>query len=189
MVTKGLDFDRVSLVGILDADTMLNQPDFRAYERTFQMLMQVAGRAGRKGRKGLVILQTRSADSPVVQHVVENDMESMFREQMEERTLFRYPPFNRLIYIYLRHRDVEVVNHAAEEFAALLRGQFGDNILGPDRPPVSRIASLHIRKIILKVGQEASVTQTRRLLLGVQQQMQQKSYCANLNIYYDVDPM
>ncbi len=189
MVTKGLDFDRVSLVGILDADTMLNQPDFRAYERTFQMLMQVAGRAGRKGRKGLVILQTRSADSPVIQHVVENDMESMFREQMEERTLFRYPPFNRLIYIYLRHRDVEVVNHAAEEFAALLRGQFGDNILGPDRPPVSRIASLHIRKIILKVGQEASVTQTRRLLLGVQQQMQQKSYCANLNIYYDVDPM
>ncbi len=189
MVTKGLDFDRVSLVGILDADTMLNQPDFRAYERTFQMLMQVAGRAGRKGRKGLVILQTRSADSPVVKHVVENDMESMFREQMEERTLFRYPPFNRLIYIYLRHRDVEVVNHAAEEFAALLRGQFGDNILGPDRPPVSRIASLHIRKIILKVGQEASVTQTRRLLLGVQQQMQQKSYCANLNIYYDVDPM
>ena len=188
MVTKGLDFDRVSVVGILDADTMLNQPDFRAYERTFQMLMQVAGRAGRKGRKGLVILQTRSADSPVIQHVVNNDMEAMFTEQMEERTLFHYPPESRLIYIYLRHRDVEVVNHAAEEYTALLRRQFGDSILGPDRPPVSRIASLHIRKIILKVPLTASVTHTRRTLLAVQQQMQAKAYCTNLNIFYDVDP-
>ena len=189
MVTKGLDFDHVSVVGILDADTMLNQPDFRAYERTFQMLMQVAGRAGRKGRKGLVILQTRSADSPVIQHVVDNDIEAMFKEQMEERTLFHYPPESRLIYIYLRHRDVEVVNHAAEEYATLLRRHFGDSILGPDRPPVSRVASLHIRKMILKVPLSASVTKVRRMLLAVEQQMKAKTYCTNLNIYYDVDPV
>ena len=189
MVTKGLDFDRVSLVGILDADTMLNQPDFRAYERTFQMLMQVAGRAGRKGRKGLVILQTRSAESPVIQHVVDNDMEAMFAEQMEERTLFHYPPTTRLIYIYLRHRDVEVVNHAAEEYAALLRRHFGESLLGPDRPPVSRISSLHIRKMVLKVSLSASVTKVRQSLLAIEQQMKAKTYCSNLNIYYDVDPV
>lgn len=189
MVTKGLDFDRVSLVGILDADTMLNQPDFRAYERTFQMLMQVAGRAGRKGRRGRVILQTRSADSPVIQHVVENDMDAMFAEQMEERSLFRYPPECRLIYIYLRHRDVDVVNHAAEEYATLLRRVFPDQILGPDRPPVSRVASLHIRKMILKIPLSASVTKTRQALLAVQQQLLSIPYCTNLNIYYDVDPM
>ena len=189
MVTKGLDFDRVSVVGILDADTMLNQPDFRAYERTFHVLMQVAGRAGRKGRRGKVILQTRSADSPVVQHVVENDFDAMYAEQMEERTIFHYPPQNRLIYIYLRHRDADLLNHVAEDYAAALRKHFSDQLLGPDRPPVSRISSFHIRKMILKVPLTASVTQVRQCLLAVQQQMMQRPLCTNLNIYYDVDPM
>ena len=108
---------------------------------------------------------------------------------MEERRLFRYPPTTRLIYIYLRHRDGVLLDHVAEDHAVLLRRVFGDNILGPDRPPVSRIASLHIRKLILKVPLTASVTQVRQSLLTVQQQLMQKSYCANLNIYYDVDPM
>ena len=189
MVSKGLDFDHVSVVGILDADTMLNLPDFRSYERTFHTLAQVAGRAGRKGRKGTVILQTRSADSPIIQHVVNNNYEAMYREQMAERELFHYPPFHRLIYVYLRHRDNDLLDHAAQDMADILRRHFGNRVLGPDRPPVSRIQSLHIRKIILKIEQGASVAAVRQLLLQCQQQLLSISYVNNLNIHYDVDPV
>ena len=189
MVSKGLDFDRVSVVGILDADTMLNQPDFRSYERTFHMLAQVAGRAGRKGHRGRVILQTRSADNPIIQHVVNNDYAAMYQEQMEERQLFRYPPFRRIIYVYLRHRDNDLLQHLADEHAALLRSVFGDRVLGPDTPPVGRISSFHIRKIILKIEPTASISSVRNSLLKLQQQLFTRPYATNLNVFYDVDPM
>lgn len=189
MVSKGLDFDNVSVVGILDADTMLNQPDFRSHERTFHLLAQVAGRAGRKGHRGTVILQTRSADSPLIQHVVNNDYAALYQEQMEERKLFRYPPFYRIIYVYLRHRDNDLLQHLADEHATLLRTVFGERVLGPDTPPIGRISSFHIRKIILKIEPTASIISVRQSLLSLQQQLLTRPYATNLNIYYDVDPM
>ena len=189
MVTKGLDFDNVSVVGILDADTMLNQPDFRSYERAFQTLSQVAGRAGRKNQKGLVILQTRSADSDIIRQITANDYWQMFYTQMQERQLFHYPPFRRLIYVYLRHRDDLLLDHLADDMAGRLRQVFGDRVLGPDRPPVARIHSLYIRKIMLKIELSASISKVREALAMVQRQMQEQPIAKTLNIYYDVDPV
>ncbi|MBR2193211.1 MAG: primosomal protein N' [Bacteroidaceae bacterium] len=188
MVSKGLDFDNVSVVGILDADTMLNIPDFRSYERSFHTLAQVAGRAGRKNRVGKVILQTRSADAPIIQYVMDNDYASMFREQVEERQLFHYPPFYRIIYVYLRHRDNALLQHLAEEMARTLRQSFGDRVLGPDRPVVSRVQSMHIRKIIIKMENGASPSAVRAALVQAQNYMLSIPVAVNLHIYYDVDP-
>lgn len=189
MVTKGLDFDSVSVVGILDADTMLNQPDFRAYERTFQTLSQVAGRAGRKNHKGKVILQTRSADSNLITQVVNNDFWGMFYEQMLQRQAFNYPPFHRLIYIYLKHRDGQLLDHLAVDMADRLRKVFGERILGPDAPPVSRVQSLFIRKIMIKVEHSASPSKVRSAILAVQKQVLEQPVANSLVIYYDVDPL
>lgn len=189
MVSKGLDFDNVSVVGILDADTMLNIPDFRSYERTFHILSQVAGRAGRKNKKGKVILQTRSADSDIIAQVVANDYESMYAQQSEERKLFHYPPYYRLIYVYLRHKDYSTLEVLANQMGVQLRKVFGDRILGPDQPPVSRIQSLFIRKIIIKIEHNASVSKVREALLAIQKYMLSLPTANALNIYYDVDPM
>ena len=189
MVTKGLDFDRVSVVGILDADKMLNLPDFRSYERTFQTLSQVAGRAGRNNTAGHVILQTRSADSDIIRQITQNDYWQMFYTQMTERQLFHYPPFVRLIYVYLRYKDDELLEHLADDMATRLRTVFGNRVLGPDRPPVARIHSLYIRKIMLKIERRASIDKVRQHLLAIQQQMLAMPIAKNLNIYYDVDPL
>lgn len=189
MVTKGLDFDNVSVVGILDADTMLNQPDFRAYERTFQTLSQVAGRAGRKNYAGKVFLQTRSADSSLIKQVMDNDFWGMFYEQMLQRQTFNYPPFHRLIYIYLKHRDGVLLDHMATEMAERLRKVFGERILGPDTPPVSRVQSLFIRKIMLKIEHSASPAKVRSAILAVHEQILKQPVANSLHIYYDVDPL
>lgn len=189
MVTKGLDFDNVSIVGILDADTMMNQPDFRAYERTFQTLSQVAGRAGRKNHTGQVFLQTKSADSPTIQHVVANRYWDLFYTQMLEREQFHYPPFHRLIYVYLRHKDAQFLDHLAAEMADRLRAVFGARVLGPDTPPVSRVQSLYIRKIMIKIENSASTDKVRQALLTIQKQMLNQPVANALSIYYDVDPL
>lgn len=189
MVSKGLDFDNVSVVGVLDADTMLNQPDFRSYERTFHVLSQVAGRAGRKNHKGRVVLQTRSVDSDIIAQVVGNDYLSMFQAQMEERRIFRYPPFFRLIYVYLRHKDNRVLDSLSQTMASMLREVFGDRILGPDSPPVGRVQSLFIRKIVIKIENGASVSKVRSVLCAVKQQMLHLPSSNGLNIHYDVDPV
>lgn len=189
MVTKGLDFDNVSIVGILDADTMLNIPDFRSYERAFHTLSQVAGRAGRKNHKGRVLLQTRSADSEIISQIVANDYWAMFSSQMVERQMFRYPPFNHLIYIYLRHRDNAVLDHLAADMTGFLHKAFGEErILGPAQPPVGRVQSLFIRKIIVKMELGASVLKVRETLYAIQHQVMALPYSNGLNIYYDVDP-
>ena len=189
MVTKGLDFDRVSVVGVLDADAMLNLPDFRSYERAFQTLSQVAGRAGRNNTPGHVILQTRSADTDIIRHITSNDYWQIFYEQMTERQLFHYPPFYRLIYVYLRHRDDQLLDHLATDMATRLRAAFGDRVLGPDRPPVARIHSLYIRKIMLKMELTAPIDKVRQTLTTIQQQMQTMPIAKSVNIYYDVDPL
>ena len=189
MVSKGLDFDHVSVVGVLDADTMLNIPDFRSFERTFHVLAQVAGRAGRKGHQGKVILQTRSADSPLIRQVVDNDYAGMYADQLAERRLFSYPPFSRLVYVYLRHRDNDVLEHVATDMAALLCRTFPDRVLGPDRPQVSRVQSLFIRKIMLKLPSSFSIPAVRQSLLAAVAYVQSLPYAAGVNVYYDVDPM
>ena len=144
MVTKGLDFDKVSVVGILNADAMLNYPDFRAYEQAFTMMAQVSGRAGRKGKRGLVLLQTTSPELPVIGQVVRNDYQAFYTDLLEERRLFKYPPFYRLVYIYLKHSKEQVAETAGIELGSRLRQFFSDRLLGPDKPAVARIKSLHL---------------------------------------------
>lgn len=189
MVTKGLDFERVSVVGILNADTMLNMPDFRSYERAFQMLSQVAGRAGRRNRQGLVILQTKSPDMPVVQQVVSNNYEGFYREQLGEREAFHYPPFSRLISITLKHRDPHVVMQLSTDMAALLRRVFAHRVLGPDTPMVSRIQLMYIRHLVLKIETTASMAEARRRLRQLQQYLLQLPQYRSAQILYDVDPV
>lgn len=189
MVSKGLDFDRVSVVGILNADSMLNYPDFRSYERAFQLMAQVAGRAGRKNKQGLVVLQTKSPELPVIHEVMTNDYLRMYQEQIDERELFYYPPFYRLVYVYLKHRKEEVLGQAAEQMAGYLRSGLGNRVLGPDKPPVSRIQMLFIRKIVVKVEQTASMRKVRAYLTQVQRSIMEDERFRSLTVYYDVDPM
>ena len=188
MISKGLDFDKVSVVGILNADGMLNQPDFRAYEHAFMMMAQVSGRAGRKGRRGLVVLQTKSPEVPVIQQVVRNDYDAFYQDMTEERMAFHYPPYYRLIYVYLKHSKDDVVNTAGFEMGARLRQWFGNRVLGPDKPSVSRVKTLSIRKIVLKLEVGIDMPRVRQYLALAQQQMMQDKRYASLQVYYDVDP-
>lgn len=187
MVTKGLDFDRVSLVGILSADQMLSQPDFRSYERAFQLMEQVAGRAGRKGSVGQVVLQTRDKDNDIVRQVVRHDYEGMYAQQSQEREMFRYPPFCRVVFIYLKHRDENVAEKLSADFANLMRKVFGERVLGPDTPPVSRVQLMHIRKLILKIEMNAPISAVRERLLALQSQILALPQYRSAQIYYDVD--
>ena len=188
MITKGLDFDRVQLVGILDADSMLNYPDFRAYEHSYMMLQQVSGRAGRKGKQGLVILQTKSADLPVIEQVAANDSKTFYEDLDEERRLFNYPPYTRLIYVYLKHQHDKVVESAALMLGSILRGWFGERILGPDKPAVARVKSMCIRKIMIKLENGIDQKKVREYLRMAQKQILQDKQYAALQIFYDVDP-
>lgn len=189
MVSKGLDFDRVSVVGILNADSMLNYPDFRSYERAFQLMAQVAGRAGRRNKQGLVVLQTKSPDLPLIHQVMSNDYFRMYSEQLEERELFKYPPFYRLVYVYLKHRKEDVLDQAAELMSSCLRKGLGERILGPDKPPVSRIQTLFIKKIVVKIELDASLAKVRAYLQQVQRFLTEDERFRSLLVYYDVDPM
>lgn len=189
MVSKGLDFDNVHVVGILDADTMLTRPDFRSFERSFQMMSQVAGRAGRRHERGCVILQTKHAEYPVIKQIVNNDYTEMYEEQMEERRQFHYPPYYRLIYIFLKHRDDKTVALAAHRLTAQLREVLGDRILGPDKPAIARVQLLYIRKIALKVERSASPATVRGLLRNAVAQLRQDTAFNSLRVYFDVDPI
>lgn len=188
MISKGLDFGRVSVVGILDADSMMNYPDFRAYEQAYMMMAQVAGRAGRRGRRGLVILQTKSPDVPLIGQVVNNDYASLYADLKSERTAFRYPPFRNLIYIYLKHRNDDTVNTASIELGSLLRSWFADRVLGPDKPAVAKVKTLNIRKIVLKLEPGIDRREVRRYLLMAQERLTTDKRYASLQIYFDVDP-
>ncbi len=189
MVSKGLDFDHVSVVGILNADTLLNYPDFRAYERAFQLMAQVAGRAGRKNKRGRVVLQTKSIDHPLIAQVIANDYEGMVRSQLAERQLFCYPPYYRLVYVYLKNRNETLLELMAQTMAAKLRALLGKRVLGPDKPPVARVQTLFIRKIVLKIETKASMARVRQLLVQVQREMVAEDRFKSLIVYYDVDPM
>lgn len=189
MISKGLDFDKVSVVGILNADSMLNYPDFRAYEHAFMMMAQVSGRAGRKGKRGLVILQTKSPELPVISQVVHNDYATFYRDLLEERRAFHYPPFYHLINVYLKHKHEKVCQQASMELGQILRGWFGERILGPDKPAVARVKTMNIRKIVIKLENSLDYRKVREFLLFAQKKMSKDPRYGALVIYYDVDPM
>ena len=189
MISKGLDFDKVSVVGILNADTMLNYPDFRAYEHAYMMMAQVSGRAGRKGKRGLVILQTKSPDLPLIHQVVRNDFPAQYLSLIAERQQFHYPPYYRLIYVYLKHRSDPLVDTAGTEMGSRLRHWFGARVLGPDKPAVAKVKSLSIRKLVLKLELGINMSEVRRYLALAQQQMLQDKRYSSLQIYFDVDPL
>ena len=188
MITKGLDFSGVTVVGILNADTMLNYPDFRAYEQAFQMLSQVSGRAGRRDERGLVILQTKSADLPVIQQVVAGDFQTFAHDLLEERSMFRYPPFYHLVYVYLRHRNEQLVDSAAIEMASRLRQAFADRVLGPDKPAVARVKTESIRKIVIKLEQGINLPLARQCMAEAHTQLLQDKRYAAMTVFFDVDP-
>ena len=188
MISKGLDFDRVSVVGIVNADSMLNQPDFRAYEHAYTMMSQVSGRAGRKHRRGLVILQTRQPQLPVIGQVVCGDYTALYRDLLAERQVFRYPPFVRLVYVFLRHRTETTAHTAALDLGTRLRQLFPGRVLGPDKPSVAKVSGQHIRKLVVKLEPGLDMPRVRQTLLQLRQQLLADKRYTTLQVFYDVDP-
>ena len=188
MVSKGLDFDDVMTVGVVNADTLLNFPDFRSNERAFNMLEQVAGRAGRRRDKGSVLIQTLNPEHEVVKFVKNHDYLSFYKHEIEERAKYAYPPFTRVIVIYIKNKDRELCDKAAVDFTLSLRKVFGERVLGPEAPFVSRIAGLNIQTIMLKVETEASMKKVKDLLRSVFASISHKPEIKSSVIYYDVDP-
>ena len=189
MISKGLDFDNVSVVGIVNADAMLNFPDFRAYEHSFMMMAQVSGRAGRKNRRGLVILQTKQKEVPVIRQVVHNDYVGLYKDLIAERQAFHYPPYYHLVYVFLKHTKESTVETAAVEMGSRLRQWFGGRVLGPDKPAVAKVKSQNIRKLVLKLELGIDLPKVRQYLLHEQEQLLADKRYASLQIYYDVDPL
>ena len=188
MVTKGLDFDNVALVGVLNADQMLKFPDFRSFERSYQLMTQVAGRAGRREKRGKVVIQTYSPDHWVLRRVMEHDYLGMYRDELPERRNFMYPPFFRLIEITLRHKDARLAEAGAHRFATELRGALGDRVLGPEQPYISRINNYFLRKVLVKVEKAASPAHVKQLIHQAQVRLQSHPDYKSMRVAIDVDP-
>ena len=189
MVSKGLDFGKVNTVGVINADTLLNFPDFRSNERAFNMLEQVAGRAGRREEKGVVIIQTTQPDNPVLRFVRNHDFQSFYKEEILERERYAYPPFTKVINIYLKNKDAAVVDMAAVVFARKLREVFGNRVLGPEKPFVSRVALWYLQSIMLKVEAGASMKKVKDILRAIHASIAHDRYMKSTLVYYDVDPV
>ncbi len=189
MVTKGLDFDNVTVVGILNADNMLHYPDFRAYERAFQLMMQVAGRAGRKGKQGKVLLQTYDETHGVIQLLRSHDFKQFYTEQIAERKIFNYPPFSRLIAITLKHKDKNRLDIASNQLSAQFRKSFGSRVLGPEYPAISRIRNYYHKDILLKIEQKASVKKAKTIIATIIENLQEQKDFRSVRIILDVDPV
>ncbi|NJB71984.1 primosomal protein N' (replication factor Y) [Saonia flava] len=187
MLTKGLDFRNVDLVGIMNADTLLNFPDFRAHERSFQLLTQVAGRAGRTQKRGKVLIQSYNPYHQILKQVTTSDFETMFKEQLYERELYKYPPINRIIKITLKDKDYNKLNNASEWFAKSLRSIFRNNVLGPEYPPVARIRNQYLKNIIIKIPKETSVVKTKNSIKRVEKSFNAISQYKSVRIIYNVD--
>jgi len=187
MVTKGLDFDNVSLVGILDADQMLNFPDFRAYERSYQLMAQVSGRAGRKNKQGKVIIQTMNPKNVIVKQVVKNNYVNMFERQASERQQFAYPPFYRLINISIKHKRIEVVETVANYYAKELKKLIKSKILGPEYPIVNRIQTYYIKNILMKIDKKGNLQRTKYIIKHIAEHIKKVDKFKSVQIIYDVD--
>lgn len=189
MVTKGLDFGGVQVVGVVNADSLINFPDFRSAERAFNMIEQVAGRAGRRDGQGKVIVQTRDTSQPILTYVAAHDYLGFYAHELEQRRAFGFPPFRRIINIYLKHRDINVLLDSARKYAQMLREVFGDRVMGPQEPAVSRVQNLFIRKIMLRMEPEASMPKVRQILRRAYVDLQSAPTMRGLTVYYDVDPV
>jgi primosomal protein N' (replication factor Y) len=188
MISKGLDFDHVSLVGILNADNMLNFPDFRAFERSFQLMAQVSGRAGRKGKRGLVLIQTFSAEHEVIKDVVKNDFLRRMASEMEERKKYHYPPYVRMIKISLKHYKNEKVETITKAFYSALKKIDGIILLGPNIPSIARIRNENLREIIIKIPRNESFQSVRLKLQELVDLFRQQKESSSVKIVADVDP-
>ena len=189
MVTKGLDFGNVRLSVVLNADNMLNFPDFRAYERSYQLMTQVSGRAGRAGERGQVVIQATKPEHPILQYVIANDYAGMYASQLAEREKFRYPPFYRLIRLTLKHKSKEIVHLAAKELAEYLEKTFGRRVLGPETPLISRVQNYYLENILLKIEKEAKLQKAKNLLAEAINNIRQLPAYRSLQVVTDVDPM
>lgn len=189
MVTKGLDFDGVRVVAVLSADTLINLPDFRASERAFNMLLQVAGRAGRRDTAGTVVIQTGQPDHPVINFAKTHDFLGFYNHELAERKSHFFPPFTRMVIIYLRHRDENTVHEVALAFNEQLRAQLGNRVAGPDIPPVSRVQSMYIRRFMLKIEVSASMAKVREVLRNITDRLQAQGKLRGVTIHCDVDPL
>jgi primosomal protein N' (replication factor Y) len=189
MITKGLDFNNVRVVGILNADNMLNFPDFRSYERSYQLMSQVSGRAGRKSERGLVIIQTSDPENIIIQNVKNNDYHSMFKSQLNERKKFKYPPFYRLIEITLKHKKKHILDNASNSLAYNLRKKFSEGILGPEPPVINKIQDWHIKKILFKLEKEKSVGHSKKIIKKLIDALLSRDEFKSLQIIVDVDPL
>ena len=189
MVTKGLDFDGVSIVGILNADNMINFPDFRSHERAFNMMEQVAGRAGRKHKRGTVYIQTSEPTHPIIKYVTNHDYKNYFNEELDQRRKFNYPPFTRIINIYIKHRNDDSLTEISVRFSNMLRQVFGKRVLGPEAPSIARIQQYYIRQITLKMETAASMPKVKQILRSIYEQSLDDPRMKQAVIYYDVDPM
>lgn len=188
MVAKGLDFENVSLIGVINADTLLNFPDFRAFERSYQLLAQVAGRAGRRDKQGKVCIQAYADDHRIIKQVVENNYEQMYEDELEERRQFHYPPFSRLIFINVKHKDANVLNLAAQTLANSLRSKLGKRVLGPEQPLVSRVRNYYIKQIILKIERTAAMQKVKTVLLDTIRDFNTQKDFRSVITQIDVDP-
>ena len=189
MVTKGLDFERVRVVGVLNADSILNYPDFRSNERAFNMIEQVAGRAGRKNEVGEVFVQTTDPNNQIIEKVKTHDYEGYYDEQIDERQRFAYPPFTKIVNIYLKHKDERMVNSLAVNYVLELRKIFGNRVLGPEKPIVGRVANYYIQSIMLKMEANASMRKVKDLLRTVYERVSIDKNMRSAILYYDVDPV
>lgn len=189
MVTKGLDFGKVKVVGVINADTILNYPDFRSNERGFNMLEQVAGRAGRRKEKGLVLIQTTMPDNKILDYVKRHDYKAYYEAEIEQRQALNYPPFSKLIMVYIKNKDAMVVDSAAQLLAAALRDVFGERVLGPQRPFISRIATYYLQQIMIKIENGASLSKVKAILRSIYESLARDSRIKTSVIYYDVDPV
>ncbi len=188
MLTKGLDFKNVSLVGVLSADSMLNFPDFRAHERSFQLMSQVSGRAGRFNKKGKVVIQSYNPFHNILQQVSMHDFKAMYKEQLEQRRVYKYPPINKLIKITFKHRDYQKVERGADWFAKSLRLSFKNNVLGPEFPAISRVRNEYIKHVMLKIPNGQSVKNTKKAILKVKNSFMSVSDFRSIKIILNVDP-
>jgi primosomal protein N' (replication factor Y) len=188
MLSKGLDFENVGLVGVLDADSMLHFPDFRAFERGFQLVSQVGGRAGRRGKRGKVIIQTMDPAHPAIGYIAADDYEGLFRDQMEERELFGYPPFRRLIRITFRHRVPSILDGATATLTGELRELFAHRVFGPQYPPVRKIHYTYLKQVLLKIEREASYERAKEILKVLLDGLSGNRGYRSVRISVDVDP-
>lgn len=189
MVSKGLDFANVSMVGVVNADSLLHFPDFRANERAFNMLVQVAGRAGRRNEQGQVFIQTSDAANPLLKFISSQDYSGYYEYELEQRRRFGYPPFTKIIMLYVKHREEAEAARLATRYAGELQKVFGTRVLGPAKPSVARISNYYIQTIMLKIEAVASMIKVKKLLFEIYSRMAADRSFRNAQVYYDVDPV